>query len=59
MDIWSGWGWGGGGGDAVAGEGRSQLILNLMTTWFSSVYSEVNYAHDEEISVSRGTKEEM
>jgi hypothetical protein len=48
-----------GGGGAVAGEGRSQLILNLMTTWFGSVYSEVNYAHEEEHEMSRGSKEKM
>jgi hypothetical protein len=43
----------------VAGEGRSQLILNFMTTWFSSVYSEVNCAHEEEHEMSRSSKEEM
>jgi hypothetical protein len=47
------------GGGAVAWEGRSQLILNLMTTWFGSVYSEVNCAHVEEHEVTRGSKEEM
>lgn len=48
-----------GGGGAVAGEGRSQLILNLMTRWFGSVYREVNCAHEEEHEESRGSKEEM
>lgn len=43
----------------MAGEGRSQLILNLMTTWFGSVYSEVNCAHEEEHVMSRGSKEEI
>lgn len=42
----------------MAGEVRNQSILNLMTTWFGSVYREGNCAHEEH-EVSRGSKEEM
>ena len=43
----------------MAGEVRSQFILNLMTTWFGNVYREGNCAHEEEHEVTTGSKEEM